>query len=343
MYTRSQIIAALRDETATPLISSASLAQRLGVSHLSIKVECARPLGNFKVLGGLPAGLNALARATGLPVAQLIDEGAVHSDLPTLICASDGNHGLSVAAAALAAKSHAIIVLHEGVHQSRIARIRAMGAEVVIARGNYDDSVRHAEALADANGAILIADTSDEQDPVVQDVMNGYARISDEIEAELAQGAHPSPSHVFVQAGVGGLAAAMAQQLTRHMREPGYTVVVEPEAAACVTHALRCGRIEPVEGDLDTSATMLACGTASAPAMAILWRYPVRCQTVSEEDLASAVQLLERETGLRSTPSGSAGLAGLLAATSTAESRSALALNESSTPLIIVTEGAIAG
>src|SRR5438045_1623401 len=86
------------DYAPTPLLELSALAARLGVAQLLAKDEGRRMLGSFKSLGGTYAGLGALARTRGASIADLIAHRA--SDLPALICASDGNHGLAVAAAA---------------------------------------------------------------------------------------------------------------------------------------------------------------------------------------------------------------------------------------------------
>lgn len=86
------------DYAATPLLDLPLLAARLGVSQVLAKDEGRRMLGSFKSLGGSYAGLRALARAARTDVADLI--AARPAGQPALVCASDGNHGLAVAAAA---------------------------------------------------------------------------------------------------------------------------------------------------------------------------------------------------------------------------------------------------
>jgi diaminopropionate ammonia-lyase len=340
MQLRSRLIAALRAPVATPLVTAPSLAKRLNVAHLLIKLESARPLGNFKVLGGLPAGLKALARAGGTSVDQLLDGGTPRRLLPTLFCASDGNHGLAVAAAALVAGAQATIVVHKRVDKARIERIVRMNAEVVIVDGTYDDAVEHAGLLARDRAGLLIPDTTDRlDDPIVNDVMAGYGRIADEIADQLTSEECPQPTHLFVQAGVGGLAATMASRLAGIMKSPGRTIVVEPVSAACVGHALETDCIERIAGDLETAAGMLSCGIASAPAIEMLRRNGATAEAVSETELGAAVELLEREASIRTTASGACGLAGLLKAAGEQQLRRELELSASASPMIIVTEG----
>jgi diaminopropionate ammonia-lyase len=337
MDIRDQLLAALRSPTPTPLIASTALTSKVGVAAVLVKDESRRPLGNFKVLGGLRAGLNALARHAGLSVDALASRPI--SNLPPLVCASDGNHGLAVAAAAQLAGGPAIIVLHRQVDRQRAARIAATGAEIVTVEGTYDDAVDRAAALAIATQGLLIADTSDRlDDPIVADVMAGYRRVSDEIVVQLQALKAAPPTHIFVQAGVGGLAAALAEGLGSTIRAPGRIVVVEPERAACVAHALRTGVAERVPGSLDTAAEMLSCGIASAPAVRILRRYRAVPITIGEAALAAGEKALREECAIASTSSGAAGLAGLLAIASDRVARMDLSLGRDSRVLVVATE-----
>lgn len=331
-----EIAEIFEDYRLTPLIDCPVLAGMAGVGRILVKVEGERPLGNFKVLGGMVAGLRALKRAAGVQ-----SLGALAGrDLPRLICASDGNHGLSVAAAAQRAGTAATIYLPVGVSTVRAARIEALGGMVRWVSGSYDDAVDDAAAAAARGEGLLIPDTtSDPEDAVVRDVMTGYALMTDEIVAQLA-GARPS--HVFVQAGVGGLAAAVADGLAPHMRAPGRLLVVEPENAACVAHALALGRPDRIKGSHETAAEMLACGLASAPALAVLLRHGAASVVVREEELHAAVATLRGTGGPDTTPSGAAGLAGLLHVAAQPGLRDVHRLGADSCVLLIATERALA-
>lgn len=316
----------------TPLLDLPLLAERLGVAQVLAKDEGRRMLGSFKSLGGTYAGLRALARAANMDIAGLIARRPAGQ--PALICASDGNHGLAVAAAAHFAGASARVYLHSGVPQARARRIEEEDAEVVSVKGTYDDAVDAAAAAARAGAGILVADTTDDpNDPVVRDVMAGYGVIAAEIRDQVAVGGYARPTHLFVQAGVGGLAAAMADGLGEWLAAPASIVVVEPEAASAVAAALASGHPVRVEGDLETSAAMLSCGVASAPALAMLQRRRVEALSVSESILGKAAGLLRSCGGPGTTPSGSAGLAGAVAAR---EGR--LGLSADARVLILVTE-----
>ena len=308
----------------TPLLDLPTLPKALGIANIWVKDESKRELGNFKSLGGGSAAASALAVA-GMP-------------RPILICASDGNHGLAVATAARAHGAIARIYLPNSVNWRRAGRIAELGAQVVWVDGSYDIAVALAVTAASAGEGVLIADTShDARHPVVAEVMAGYGKIPAEMLQQL--GAN-RPTHVFVQAGVGGLAAAIAEGLNATPRGELQVVVVEPIGAACVGMALAAGYPVQVNGDLVTCADMLSCGLASAGAVEILRRSKCQAITVSETCLAEAPSVLAAFGGPKTSTSGAAGLAGLILASTDPLLRTKIGLNELSRVAVVVTEGA---
>lgn len=190
------------DHRPTSLLELPELARLAAVRHVFVKCEGERPLGNFKMLGGMLAAERALSRAI-----VAVSREHYGGQLPRLICASDGNHGLAVAAAARRAGAEAAVYLPVGVEPSRAERIRSMGAQIVWISGTYDDAVRAASQAAANRDGLLIADTSDDPGSVVvRDVMDGYGRMTAELRDQIRK-LPDSPSHLFIQAGVGGFAA----------------------------------------------------------------------------------------------------------------------------------------
>jgi diaminopropionate ammonia-lyase len=314
----------------TQLIELPRLAHLANVGRVFAKSEGERPLGNFKVLGGMIAGMRAVARAV-----------AAGESRPRLICASDGNHGLAVAAAAKRTGARASIYLHMGVSGARARRIEAQGAELVWVRGTYDDAVSDAAAAAAAGKGVLVSDTSpDPNDSAVRDVMAGYGILTRELVAQFP--VEEGPTHLFVQAGVGGLAAALAEGLHGVLNAPGKILVVEPESAACVAHALAVGQPRRIPGDLHTSAEMLSGGLASAAAVEILKRHSARSVVVSEAELRGALEALRAGGGPDTTASGAAGLAGLLHVAARPDLRAEHQVDSSSIVLLVITEGPLA-
>lgn len=308
------------EQAATPLLEAPELARRAGVARVLIKYEGARELGNFKVLGGMYAGLRVLARGPGVR---------------RLVCASDGNHGLAVAAAAQRGGAEAWVFLPRSASTVRAKRIEAAGGRVVWVPGTYDEAVELAAAAADRGEGHLVPDTTQaSDDPVVAEVMAGYGVISRELLAQLPA-LRARPAHLFVQAGVGGLAAALAEGLQSAL---GRTIVVEPAACACVGQALAAGKPVQLTGDLHTSAEMLACGLASAPALDVLIRRRATAVAVSEAELNAATATMAEGGGLATTASGAAGLAGLLHVARDPNLRASHGLGPDAVVLLIATE-----
>jgi diaminopropionate ammonia-lyase len=326
------------DYRPTRLIELPQLARLAIVGRVFAKAEGDRPLGSFKMLGGMVAGLRALAR---LKERHATD--STHPPHPArLICASDGNHGLAVAAAAKRGGARASIYLPSGVSTARARRIESLGGEIVWVLGTYDDAVREAAAAAARGEGTLISDTSpDPNDPAVRDVMSGYSILTSELVSQFDNEVKDHPSHLFIQAGVGGLAAAVAQGMQPFVRAPGTLLVVEPQSAACVAHALAVGRPERAAGDLKTVAEMLSCGLASASAVEILKLHAAQSVLVSEGELLAAVKVLRDSGGMCTTPSGAAGLAGLLHVAANADLRASCQLDSNSCVLLVITEGEV--
>ena len=340
--TPESLLALWPDYQPTPLIPLAAVAANLGLSSLVIKNEGKRPLGSFKSLGGMYAGLRALARHAGIStIAELVKTGP-HSGLPPLVCASDGNHGLAVAAGAKLAGAPARIYLPAIVPQSRANRILNEGAEVVRINGTYEDAVEAAASAARRGEGILIADTTDvADDPAVHDVMAGYGVIAQEVRDGLDTGNLEAPTHLFLQAGVGGFAAAIANGLIARLAAPAKIIVVEPENAACVKAGLAAGKVVRFDGSLDTAAEMLSCGEASWPALERLAALGVEAMTVTEAALHEAVDTLAANTGPATTPSGATGFAGLLTALQSPRLKNEFRLDSESRVLLFATEGPV--
>ncbi len=327
----------------TPLVELPQLARRVGVDRVYLKDESRRPLGSFKSLGGMYAGLRALVRATRVSnIEALLAQRDASPPRPALLCASDGNHGLAVAAGAELAGAPARVYLHRHVPINRARRIANLGAEIAWIDGTYDDAVDAASLAAQRGEGLLIADTSTEAaDPVVADVMSGYEVMAQEIIEQLASTGMQPPTHLFVQGGVGGLAAALARGLASPRLFECRTIVVEPDRVACIGAALQSGRIERLAGDLQTAAEMLSCGEASSPALKILQEHLARAVTVDEATVIAAPKVLIESNGPATTPSGATGLAGLLAIKPGSARAASFGLDASSRVLLIASEGPV--
>jgi diaminopropionate ammonia-lyase len=336
----------------TPLVSLPGLARRLSLGSVRYKDEGERfGLGSFKALGGAYAVLAVLrwhAQALGLGAVNAADliAGAHREAMGqvTVAAATDGNHGRSVAWGARMFGASCVIYLHEHVSAAREREIARYGATIVRVPGHYDDSVRRCAADAGTNGWVLVADTSDEVSAEIPAlIMQGYTLLAEEILDALTPVSYPT--HVFVQAGVGGLAAAIAAHYWESLGPARpRIVVVEPTRADCIFRTVAAGRPVPVEGSTDTFMACLAAGEVSAPAWTILEHAVDDVIALEDEAALETMRLLA--AGLEGNPplvageSGCAAAAGLIAAAQDRSVRDALELREGSRAVVIGSEGA---
>jgi diaminopropionate ammonia-lyase len=317
----------------TPLHDLPALAGDAGVGTILYKDEGPRfGLKSFKALGGAYA-VQALVQAHGG------DGGGL-----TVCCATDGNHGRSVAWGAGRFGCRCLIYLHAEVSAGREAAIAAYGAEIVRVDGNYDASVRAAARDAEANGWHVISDTSYAgYSDIPRQVMAGYGVIAEEIAAEIGDG--PLPTHAFLQGGVGGFAAALAICFRNRWREAApRLVVVEPALAACLLRSAEAGAVTEVLVEAETLMAGLSCGVPSLLAWDVLRAEASDFLAVPESFVVPAMRLLARPIGgdpaIEAGESAVAGLAGLLGAASRPEQAKALGLDKDSRVLVVGTEGA---
>ena len=336
----------------TPVIDLPGVAKAANVAQVYYKDEAHRfALGSFKALGGAYAVLRVLqARLAGKGVSAGASDliAGAHSDLvagETVICATDGNHGRSVAWGARMFGCKCRIYIHENVSTDREAAIAAYGATMVRLAGDYDASVRAAAKDAEAYGWSLVADTNagGGSELVPSLVMQGYTLIVTELVAQIK----PPPTHVIIPAGVGGLAAAIAGRWSVIAGDARpRMVVVEPHAANCVFRALRDGRPTLVDGDVNSFMACLAAGEVSPVAWPILQAAVDDVVTIADDMAIDTMRGLAGgrwgDSPLVSGESGCAAVAALLAMRSDGDMRAAVGIGESSRVLCIGSEGATA-
>jgi diaminopropionate ammonia-lyase len=317
---------------ATPLVRLDGLARHLGLASLWYKDERGRfGLKSFKALGGAYAVRRVLARQNR-PAREA-----------TVTCATDGNHGRSVAWGARLAGCRCVIFIHATVSEGRAVAIRSYGAEVVRVPGNYDDAVRQAAAEAAERGWFVVSDTSyPGYRDVPVDVMHGYGVMATEILRQLPPGG--IPTHVFVQVGVGALAAAIcaAFWLAWGPRRPRF-VAIEPERAACLLESIVAGRPVAVHGDLETVMAGLACGEVSELAWEVLGTGADAAVALGDDWALEAVRAAANprngDPAIVAGETGGAGLAALLALRDHPDLRAQLGLDAGARVLLLGSEG----
>lgn len=309
----------------TPLVSLPTVADALGLAAVMVKDESLRlGLPAFKMLGASWAVHRAL-RSTDR--AQ-----------PRLITATDGNHGRAVARMGALLNLPTTIIVPQGVSERAIELIRSEGADVRVLEVAYDDAVRQAAALADADpDALLVQDTSwPGYEDIPQWIVDGYSTLFDEAADQVAA-VGADVDLIVVPAGVGSLAhAAVTFGRSRpHCR----VVVVEPVVADCLRASLAAGALTTVPTG-QTSMAGLNCGTPSYLAWPDLQKGLAGAVAVDDRQAEQAMATLA-ELGVDAGPCGAASLAALriLAAE---PARSRLGLGTDATVLLLNTEGSSA-
>ncbi|MEL7464437.1 MAG: pyridoxal-phosphate dependent enzyme [Pseudomonadota bacterium] len=279
----------------TPLADAAALAAEVGVGALWLKDERGRMgLGSFKALGAA----HAIAKAWVAAGENL--EGV------TFATASAGNHGLSVAAGARAFGAKAVIYIADTVPEAFADRLRAMGADVAREGAAYEAAMAAAQRDAAANGWRLLSDSSWEgyADPA-RDVMEGYLIMG----AEAAEQVPEAPTHIYLQAGVGGLAAAACAAARAAWGDGPRITVVEPDAARALIESIRAGRPLFTDGPVSNMGR-LDCKEPSHLALKYLAREADAFMTVTDAEAQMAADRLGA-SGFATTPSAAAGFAGM--------------------------------
>ncbi|MBN9071112.1 MAG: diaminopropionate ammonia-lyase [Rhizobiales bacterium] len=345
-----RFLAHRENNAETPLVGLPGLAARLGVGSIHIKDEGHRlGLGSFKALGGSYAVIRLVLEEASRRLGRAVDVAELHAPevlaiarSMTVACATDGNHGRSVAQGAQLVGARAVIFVHSGVSDERVAAIARFGAEMLRVTGTYDDSVREAARVANERGWIIVSDTSwPGYERVPGLVMQGYTAIVREALRLLPE----PPTHVFVQSGVGGIAATIAAYLDVALEEERPTfIVVDPARSACIVESARAGHPVTVPHGEPTVMAMLECYEPSIVAWRILSRVADAFMTVDDADAVEVMKLLAYpEAGdppIVAGESGGVGLAGLIKAVRHPEIKSALGLDDQSRVFVVNTEGA---
>ncbi|OED48962.1 diaminopropionate ammonia-lyase [Rhodobacteraceae bacterium (ex Bugula neritina AB1)] len=334
---------------ATPLVSLAGLADKIGIARIDYKDEGPRfGLGSFKALGGSYAALRVLQRELSKQLGQDVSLEAIRKGAHkeacagiTLVSATDGNHGRSLAWGCKRFGAPCRIYIHAEVSEGRAVAMRELGAEVIRISGDYDESVLLAKKEADENGWFVVSDTSWEgyTEPP-RDVMAGYSVMTREACEALDQ----APTHVFLQGGVGGLAASVAAALRQYYgTEAPRVVIVEPELAACLFDSAKTGKATNFAIQEETIMAGLSCGEPSEMAWEILTEEASDFLTIPDSIVAPTVRLLANaETGDPAVEAGEsavAGLSALIAACQSSQMKEALGLDAGSRVLLIGSEG----
>jgi threonine dehydratase len=277
--------------TDSPQYVHDGLSRRLGVPVI-VKVETTNPIRSFK------------GRGTWTVVAALAGEGTIGPER-AVVCASAGNFGQGVAYAARAFGIPSVVFTSVNANRGKIARMRALGAEVISVGEDFDGACGASEAYAAEQRAQLIVDGDDPR------ISTGAATMALELTDAVASGRLPAPALISVPVGNGALINGIGSWLRAEL-SACRVVGVQAEGAAAMTLSFRAGR--PIDTDAAaTYADGIAARIAVPRAVELMTGRVDEMRLVSEAALHETQAELTEELGITVEGAAAASWAGLLA------------------------------
>lgn len=337
----------------TPLVELKHTAKSMGLGNIYIKDESYRfGLNAFKVLGGSYAIGNYLAKRLGKSITEMPYEKLVSGEIKrelgdiTFVTATDGNHGRGVAWTAKQLQQKSVVYMPKGSAEERLMNIRAEGADASITDLNYDEAVRLANSQAEQKGWVMVQDTAWEgYEDIPGWIMQGYGTMGYEAYMQLPE----KPTHIFLQAGVGSMAGAVAGFFASVYGEDRPIItIVEPNKADCIykTAEAADGKLHFVTGDMDTIMAGLACGEPCSIGWNVLRDYADNFISCPDYAAAQGMRVLGNpEAGDTKVVSGESGasafgcIAEIMRDKTLVELKNKLKLDENSKVLFFSTEG----
>lgn len=337
----------------TPLVELKHTAKSMGLGNIYIKDESYRfGLNAFKVLGGSYAIGNYLAKRLGKSITEMPYEKLVSGEIKrelgdiTFVTATDGNHGRGVAWTAKQLQQKSVVYMPKGSAEERLMNIRAEGADASITDLNYDEAVRFANSQAEQKGWVMVQDTAWEgYEDIPGWIMQGYGTMGYEAYMQLPE----KPTHIFLQAGVGSMAGAVAGFFASvYGGDRPIITFVEPNKADCIykTAEAADGKLHFVTGDMDTIMAGLACGEPCSIGWNVLRDYADNFISCPDYAAAQGMRVLGNpEAGDTKVVSGESGasafgcIAEIMRDKTLVELKNKLKLDENSKVLFFSTEG----
>ncbi len=310
----------------TPLISLNKLSKELKLNKIFYKDESKRfHLKSFKALGGAYA-------------VEKVTKGNKNIVIST---ATAGNHGRSVAWGSKKLELKCKIFISEYVSEFRAQAMRNFGADVIRVNGNYDNSLKECIKKSKENNWQIVQDVAWQDYKLVPKLtMAGYSVMMKEISEQIK---NQKISHIILQAGVGGMAAAMVAGIAKYLDNVPKIIVVEPENAACVMESIKTGKIEKISIKKESIMGGMSCDKVSLLPWEILKNSISYCVTVPDNYISKTVKFLANGQlsnekiigGECSTP----GIISLISLNNDAKIKREINLNETSNILLFGCEG----
>ena len=315
-----------KNYSPTPLLQLNKLSKKLNVNRIFYKDESKRfHLKSFKALGGAYA-------------VEKVTKGNKEIIVST---ATAGNHGRSVAWGTQKLGLDCKIFVSEYVSENRVQVMKNFGADVIRVKGNYENSLNECVKQSKKNNWQIVQDVAWENYVDVPKLtMAGYSVMMKEISEQID---NQKISHIFLQAGVGGMAAGMIAGMARYLDYNPIIIVVEPESAACVLESIKVGEIKKIQIEKESILGGMSCNEVSLIPWQILKNSLNYCITIKDDNISKTVKYLANSElcdkkiigGECSTP----GIISLIGLCNDEHHKKEIKLNKNSNVLIIGCEG----
>ena len=318
-------ISSWKNYKATPLLSLDKLEKHLSINKIFYKDESRRfHLKSFKALGGAYAVERISKRKKNIIISS----------------ATAGNHGRSVAWGAKRLGLKCKIFVSQYVSDSRVNEIKKFGAEVIRVKGDYENSLNECKKLSKKNNWKIVQDVATRDYKLVpQLTMAGYSIMIREISKQTNQ----YITHIFLQAGVGGMAAGVVVGVAKYFKRIPKIIIVEPDRADCVLQSIKINRLKKIKIKKESIMGGMSCNEMSYIPWQILKKASNCCVSVSDRNVAKTVAMLKDKKlsknsiigGECSTP----GIISLIGVCNNYKTKKLIELNEKSNVLVIGCEG----
>ena len=258
----------------TPLTSLNKLSKSINLKNIFYKDESKRfGLKSFKALGGAYA-------------VEVISKNKKNITIST---ATAGNHGKSVAWGSQRLGLKCKIFISEFVSEYRANEMKKLGADVIRVNGNYEESLKECLDQSKKYNWKIVQDVAWENYELVPKLtMAGYSVMIKEIASQTNE----YITHVFLQAGVGGMAAGAIAGIAKYFKRIPKIVIVEPETADCVLKSIENGFIKKIEIKKESIMGGMSCGEVSLVPWKIIKSSVNLCLSISDDNIAKTVAML---------------------------------------------------
>ena len=310
---------------ATPLLKLDKLQKDLKLNNIFYKDESKRfHLKSFKALGG----------------AYAVEKISKRKKNITISSATAGNHGRSVAWGAQRLKLRCKIFVSQFVSETRVKEIKRFGAEVIRVKGNYEDSLKECQRLSKKNDWEIVQDVSTKNYKYIpQLTMAGYSILIKEISNQTNQ----YITHIFLQAGVGGLAAGVVAGVAKYFKRIPKIIIVEPDRADCVLQSIKVKRLKKIRIIKESIMGGMSCNEMSLVPWQVLKKTTNCCVSISDKNIAKTVAGLKdkrfSKTSIIGGECAAPGVIALIGICNNVKTKKFLNINKNSNILVIGCEG----